>query len=78
LKYFQFSFSQLVFYEKNNQFFSYLILGRVKNLQESYQKDFQFENSKELIILDEKQEKITKDFFKMISREFAGYSEELN
>ena len=50
---------------------------KIKYLQEAYQKDFQFENAKELIILDEKQEKITKDFFKMISREFAGYSEEL-
>lgn len=50
---------------------------KIKNLNEAYQKDFQFENSKELIILDEKQEKMNKEYFKMISREYAGYSEEL-
>lgn len=50
---------------------------RVKNVFEAYEKEFEYDNQKELVILTKKEEENAKDLFKMIARECAGSSEEL-
>lgn len=50
---------------------------RVKNVFEAYEKGFEYDNQKELVILTKKEEENAKDLFKMIARECAGSSEEL-
>ena len=49
----------------------------VKNIFEGFAKDFTFEQQKELVILNKNEEVTAKKLFRMISREYAGCSEEM-
>ena len=50
---------------------------KVKNVFSAFEKEYFFENHKELVILTKKEEQNAKDLFRMIARECAGNSEEL-